>query len=203
MVRLRKWRVCTGTSWEMQRRGSISWRRKVKGHMIAELTGGLFILVSLNTRSKKPWKIQFTRDCACVEWCSPAVKLCLKHNRIFFFMADYYSSLVYLSLKAFEEKHINLAKRSTTRQLIEVKSLLTLIYWQRIKECMSVWVHLFIPRGRAQLLFVCLCLCSSTVQSVLRESQVICESKDKQIAELKKMSDQSVDSLKNEWEKKV
>nr|XP_046270515.1 centrosomal protein of 112 kDa isoform X2 [Scatophagus argus] len=41
------------------------------------------------------------------------------------------------------------------------------------------------------------------VQSVLRESQVICESKEKQIAELKKMSDQSTDSIKNEWEKKL
>ncbi|XP_067332394.1 centrosomal protein of 112 kDa isoform X2 [Channa argus] len=41
------------------------------------------------------------------------------------------------------------------------------------------------------------------VQSVLRESQVICESKEKQIVELKKMSDQSTDSLKNEWEKKL
>ncbi|XP_041851808.1 centrosomal protein of 112 kDa isoform X2 [Melanotaenia boesemani] len=41
------------------------------------------------------------------------------------------------------------------------------------------------------------------VQSVLRESQVICESKEKQIAELRKMSNQSADSLKNEWEKKV
>ncbi|KAF7666395.1 hypothetical protein LDENG_00107860 [Lucifuga dentata] len=41
------------------------------------------------------------------------------------------------------------------------------------------------------------------VQSVLRESQVICESKEKQIAELKKMSDQSADSLKNECEKKL
>ncbi|KAM6966882.1 centrosomal protein of 112 kDa isoform 2-T2 [Tautogolabrus adspersus] len=41
------------------------------------------------------------------------------------------------------------------------------------------------------------------VQSVLRESQVICESKEKQIAELKKMSDQGADSLKNEWEKKL
>lgn len=41
------------------------------------------------------------------------------------------------------------------------------------------------------------------VQSGLRESQVICESKEKQIAELKKMSDQSSDSLKNEWEKKL
>ncbi|XP_037834665.1 centrosomal protein of 112 kDa isoform X2 [Kryptolebias marmoratus] len=41
------------------------------------------------------------------------------------------------------------------------------------------------------------------VQSLLRESQVICESKDKQIAELKKMSDQSADSLRNEWEKKL
>lgn len=37
----------------------------------------------------------------------------------------------------------------------------------------------------------------------MRESQVIRESKEKQIGELKKMSDQSTDSLKNEWEKKV
>ncbi|XP_036445385.1 centrosomal protein of 112 kDa isoform X2 [Colossoma macropomum] len=41
------------------------------------------------------------------------------------------------------------------------------------------------------------------VQSLLRESQVIRQSKEKQIAELKKMSDQSADSLKNEWEKKL
>ncbi|XP_029913789.1 centrosomal protein of 112 kDa isoform X2 [Myripristis murdjan] len=41
------------------------------------------------------------------------------------------------------------------------------------------------------------------VQSMLRESQVICESKEKQIAELKKMLDQSADCLKNEWEKKL
>ncbi|XP_060748864.1 centrosomal protein of 112 kDa isoform X4 [Tachysurus vachellii] len=41
------------------------------------------------------------------------------------------------------------------------------------------------------------------VQSLLRESQVIRQSKDKQIAELKKMLDQSADSLKNEWEKKL
>uniref|UniRef100_A0A8C7K799 Centrosomal protein 112 n=1 Tax=Oncorhynchus kisutch TaxID=8019 RepID=A0A8C7K799_ONCKI len=40
------------------------------------------------------------------------------------------------------------------------------------------------------------------VQSMVRESQVIRESKEKQIGELKKMSDQSTDSLKNEWEKK-
>lgn len=53
---------------------------------------------------------------------------------------------------------------------------------------------------------LCLCVCvvfPSTVQSVVRESQVIRESKEKQIGELKKMSDQSTDSLKNEWEKKV
>ena len=42
-----------------------------------------------------------------------------------------------------------------------------------------------------------------TVESGLRESQVIRESKEKQIAELKKMSDQSSSSLHNEWEKKV
>ncbi|MBN3314227.1 CE112 protein, partial [Atractosteus spatula] len=41
------------------------------------------------------------------------------------------------------------------------------------------------------------------VQSLVRESQVIRESKEQQIAELKKISDQSADSLKNEWEKKL
>ncbi|KAK7168435.1 hypothetical protein R3I94_002493 [Phoxinus phoxinus] len=40
------------------------------------------------------------------------------------------------------------------------------------------------------------------VQSLLRESQVIRQTKEKQISELKKMSDQSAESLKNEWEKK-
>ncbi|XP_049324081.1 centrosomal protein of 112 kDa isoform X2 [Astyanax mexicanus] len=41
------------------------------------------------------------------------------------------------------------------------------------------------------------------VQSLLRESQVIRQSKEKQIVELKKLSDQSADSLKNDWEKKL
>ncbi|XP_059405233.1 centrosomal protein of 112 kDa-like isoform X6 [Carassius carassius] len=41
------------------------------------------------------------------------------------------------------------------------------------------------------------------VQSLLRESQVIQQTKEKQISELKKMSDQSAESLKNEWEKKL
>lgn len=45
--------------------------------------------------------------------------------------------------------------------------------------------------------------CSPTVQVLLRESQIINECKDKQIAELKKMSEHSADSLRNEWEKKV
>uniref|UniRef100_A0A671MN75 Centrosomal protein of 112 kDa-like n=1 Tax=Sinocyclocheilus anshuiensis TaxID=1608454 RepID=A0A671MN75_9TELE len=41
------------------------------------------------------------------------------------------------------------------------------------------------------------------VQSLLRESQVIRQTREKQISELKKMSDQSAESLKNEWEKKL
>ncbi|XP_066560357.1 centrosomal protein of 112 kDa isoform X2 [Amia ocellicauda] len=41
------------------------------------------------------------------------------------------------------------------------------------------------------------------VQSLVRESQVVRESKEKQITELKKMSDQSAESLNNEWEKKL
>uniref|UniRef100_A0A672M394 Centrosomal protein of 112 kDa-like n=1 Tax=Sinocyclocheilus grahami TaxID=75366 RepID=A0A672M394_SINGR len=51
---------------------------------------------------------------------------------------------------------------------------------------------------------VCVCLpLSPVVQSLLRESQVIRQTKEKQISELKKMSDQSGESLKNEWEKKL
>ncbi|XP_051888642.1 centrosomal protein of 112 kDa isoform X3 [Pristis pectinata] len=41
------------------------------------------------------------------------------------------------------------------------------------------------------------------VQSLVRESQVIRESKDNQIAELKKMAGQSADTLKNDWERKL
>uniref|UniRef100_A0A4W3K9M6 Centrosomal protein 112 n=1 Tax=Callorhinchus milii TaxID=7868 RepID=A0A4W3K9M6_CALMI len=41
------------------------------------------------------------------------------------------------------------------------------------------------------------------VQSLVRESQRIRESKEQQIAELKKMAEQSADCLKNDWEKKL
>lgn len=51
--------------------------------------------------------------------------------------------------------------------------------------------------------FVFACARRCTVQSVTRESQAACESREKLIAELKKTSDQSTDSLRNEWEKKV
>lgn len=65
------------------------------------------------------------------------------------------------------------------------------------------------PAARSTFFILFLSFCFSllllypTVQSLLRESQVIRQSKDKQIAELKKMLDQSADSQKNEWEKKV
>ncbi|NXQ20758.1 CE112 protein, partial [Peucedramus taeniatus] len=41
------------------------------------------------------------------------------------------------------------------------------------------------------------------VQTLVRESQVVREAKEQQIAELKKMCEQSNDCLKNEWEKRV
>ncbi|XP_053563780.1 centrosomal protein of 112 kDa [Bombina bombina] len=41
------------------------------------------------------------------------------------------------------------------------------------------------------------------VQTLLRESQVIRESKESQITELKKLCEQSTETLKNEWEKKL
>ncbi|NXW05924.1 CE112 protein, partial [Fregetta grallaria] len=41
------------------------------------------------------------------------------------------------------------------------------------------------------------------VQTLVRESQVVREAKEKQIVELKKMCEQSNDSLNNEWEKRV
>ncbi|KAI7802939.1 putative centrosomal protein of 112 kDa, partial [Triplophysa rosa] len=46
-------------------------------------------------------------------------------------------------------------------------------------------------------------LIPQSLQSLLRESQVIRQTKEKQISELKKMSDQSAESQKNEWEKKL
>ncbi|XP_060108315.1 centrosomal protein of 112 kDa [Heteronotia binoei] len=41
------------------------------------------------------------------------------------------------------------------------------------------------------------------VQTLVRESQVIREAKEKQIMELKKLCEQSTDSLNNEWEKRL
>ncbi|XP_054832880.1 centrosomal protein of 112 kDa [Eublepharis macularius] len=41
------------------------------------------------------------------------------------------------------------------------------------------------------------------VQTLVRESQVIREAKEKQIVELKKLCEQSTDSLNNEWEKRL
>ncbi|NWW17847.1 CE112 protein, partial [Falcunculus frontatus] len=41
------------------------------------------------------------------------------------------------------------------------------------------------------------------VQTLVRESQVVREAKEKQIGELKKMCEQTNDSLNNEWEKRV
>ncbi|NWQ58877.1 CE112 protein, partial [Neopipo cinnamomea] len=41
------------------------------------------------------------------------------------------------------------------------------------------------------------------VQTLVRESQVVREAKEQQIEELKKMCEQSSDSLNNEWEKRV
>lgn len=63
---------------------------------------------------------------------------------------------------------------------------------------MHFWVH-----NLKQVLGLRGSACSPTVQVLLRESQIVNESKDKQIAELKKMSEHSADSLRNEWEKKV
>lgn len=43
----------------------------------------------------------------------------------------------------------------------------------------------------------------STVQTLIRDCQVIRETKEDQIAELKKICEQSTESLNNDWEKKV
>lgn len=215
IVKSRRWRVRTGPNKRNQRRWSVSWRRKVRGHKIAGLTGWMFIPVSLNTLSKKPKRwYKSTRDSTSVEWRSPAVLLRLKFNPI---MCYFFVTLNFLlpflwslsSFVLFGKDHLIPASC-----LIEAISLLTLIYWQRINkhECLSVFVHVCVhlciyPKAGSDCSFARthtrVCVFSSTVQSVVRESQVICESKEKQIAELKKMLDQSTDSLKNEWEKKV
>lgn len=65
------------------------------------------------------------------------------------------------------------------------------------------WKDVFIDENTNKQDFL-LCVCAyPTVQCVLRESQVIRESKEKQIAELKKMLEHNADSLTNECEKKV
>ncbi|XP_061080171.1 centrosomal protein of 112 kDa isoform X1 [Conger conger] len=47
------------------------------------------------------------------------------------------------------------------------------------------------------------CKLEKKVQSLVRESQVVRENRDEQIAELKKMLDNNADSVKNEWETKL
>lgn len=42
-----------------------------------------------------------------------------------------------------------------------------------------------------------------TVQTLIRDCQVIRETKENQIAELKKICEQSAEFLNNDWEKKV
>lgn len=42
-----------------------------------------------------------------------------------------------------------------------------------------------------------------TVQTLIRDCQVIRETKENQITELKKICEQSTESLNNDWEKKV
>lgn len=42
-----------------------------------------------------------------------------------------------------------------------------------------------------------------TVQALIRDCQVIRETKENQITELKKICEQSTESLNNDWEKKV
>ncbi len=78
------------------------------------------------------------------------------------------SLLCRLSLKIFDEKHINLAKRGAVGRSIEAISLLTLIYWQRINEhecisvcaCVSICVHTLRQGLTALCVFVCLCVCA-------------------------------------------
>lgn len=75
---------------------------------------------------------------------------------------------------------------------------LPIVNQSRLHVCMCVEV-----RNLKQVSSLRESLCAPTVQVLLRESQIISESKDKQIAELKMMSEHSADSLRNEWEKKV
>lgn len=65
-----------------------------------------------------------------------------------------------------------------------------LYLWPTLKNPESLeWLFIFLP-------FL-------TVQTLVRESQVVREAKEQQIEELKKMCEESNDSLNNEWEKKV
>lgn len=72
------------------------------------------------------------------------------------------------------------------RQLFTSYQCISILYQIDLRKVHSFHISLCIP-----------------VQTLLRESQIIRETKEAQILELKKMCEQSAESLKNEWEKKV
>lgn len=72
-LRLKRWRVCTRLNRKSHRSWSESWRKKVRGPVIAELTGTMFIVMSLNTQSKSPKDTIALRS---VLVCSDALQLC-------------------------------------------------------------------------------------------------------------------------------
>lgn len=167
------------------------------------------------TWSKKPKKMQFQKG---LHWCRVTLSSCAAQSKsqstlcvflylISFFLVLFLSFLTCLLLRVSDDKTVSHRRNSSHSNRNKIFTVIDFLTAHQSST--SVCAHLFVcpsvhtlRQGLTALLCV-LCLRSPAVQSVLRESQVICESKEKQIAELKKMSDQSADSLKNEWEKKV
>lgn len=182
--------------------------------MIAGLTWRMFVLVSLPLGVKSLKRCNSTKDCTGVEWHSPAVLLNLKFSHLMclfildillFGLVPFFSHVS--ALRVSDDKtasHRRNSSHSNRNKIFTVIDFLTAHQsGTSVRACLFMCPSVHTLRQGLTALLCVLCLRLPAVQSVLRESQVICESKEKQIAELKKMSDQSADSLKNEWEKKV
>lgn len=91
-------------------------------------------------------------------------------------------------------------KERKERDILEERSVKTWRRWNYLLTVHSTLSSNFFVVNRIGLIMLSSFL---TVQTLVRDCQVIRETKENQIAELKKICEQSAESLNNDWEKKV
>ncbi|XP_038163724.1 centrosomal protein of 112 kDa isoform X1 [Cyprinodon tularosa] len=126
---------------------------------------------------------------------SPILKSSFERNSAFNYEHGLQSKETEMKIKVLEAKHQEEKLKMQQRHDADVEKILDRKNHE-IEEIKSVY------RAKQKESEEMIRSLEKKVQSVLRESQLICESKEKRIAELKKISDQSAESIKNEWEKK-